>query len=965
MKLKPWYTVVHPREDLKANRAIDASEFAVHLDEVYLGRGADEYRRPEQFFARTFLTDSLLDFAAEVVRRLSGVAVATSANFSMTTQFGGGKTHALTLLYHLAENGPRAESWQGVDRIMQRAGVATLPKAKVAVFVGQRFDPRGGEDGTPLRRTPWGELAWLLAGEAGYRVMAPFDEQGHAPGGDTIAKVLDLVNGPALILMDELINYASRYRASGLGAQLYNFLQNLSEEARTRTNVVCAVSLPASQGEMNAEDVEDYKRISHLLDRLSKSVIMSVETDAAEIIRRRLFDWGADDFGADGRIRLNQEATATCNAYVQWLEEHRGLLPTWFSLDTARLQFSATYPFHPALISVFERKWQSLPSFQRTRGVLRMLALWVANAYQEGFVRGRGHGDPLISMGSAPFDNPIFRQDVFAQLGERNLEIPVTTDIFGNTNANAARLDHEAASAAIKQAQLHRKVATAIFFESNGGVSHNKAQASLPEIRLAVGQPDLDIGNIEAVLEALAPPDGICYYLDTAQNRYWFSMRPNLTRLLASRKEQIKHDDLRETIRAEIIKEVGRFNGNSAIFFPERTNDIPNQPVLTLVVLPPEQGLQQRPDTEAIIEQYTLNYGSSARGYKNALIWAIADNDAALLDAARKMLAWQEIADNEDELQLSEAQRSQLPANLRRARGELKETVWRTYSKVYVLGKEAKLRTIDLGRHNSDSAENLFHLIVRELRRYDDISNEISPTFLVRYWPPALPEWSTRAVRDAFFAAPEFPRITSDKVVKAAIASGVSNGILAYISKLPDGSYVQFAYKTPAQPDDIAISEDMYIIPGEAAEAYLAALAAAEAARQAEREAGAKKLSNGHGSYTGEEGGDAGETDRPTTAGGDAETATSAGDGEQPADTGGDDPPAAGKQTRIVWEGDLPHQKWMNFYMKALTRFTSDHTVTLHLRVEIVNGDGISAQKIAEMQVALRELGLEETTKTA
>ena len=166
---------------------------------------------------RTFLTDSLLDFAAEVVRRLSGVAVATSANFSMTTQFGGGKTHALTLLYHLAENGPTAESWQGVDRIMQRAGVATLPKAKVAVFVGQRFDPRGGEDGTPLRRTPWGELAWLLAGEAGYRVMAPFDEQGHAPGGDTIARVLDLVGGPALILMDELINYVSRYRASGLG----------------------------------------------------------------------------------------------------------------------------------------------------------------------------------------------------------------------------------------------------------------------------------------------------------------------------------------------------------------------------------------------------------------------------------------------------------------------------------------------------------------------------------------------------------------------------------------------------------------------------------------------------------------------------------------------------------------------------------------------------------------------------
>lgn len=958
MKLKPWYTVVHPREDLKANRAIDASEFAVHLDEVYLHRGADEYRNPQQFFARTFLTDSLLDFAAEVVRRLSGIKVATSANFSMTTQFGGGKTHALTLLYHLAENGPKAESWQGVDRILHRAGVAALPKAKVAVFVGQRFDPRGGENGAPLRRTPWGELAWLLAGVDGYTVMAPFDAEGRAPGGDTIGKLFDLVHGPVLILMDELINYVSRYRASGLGDQVYNFLQNLGEEARTRENVVCAVSLPASVGEMSAADENDYTRISHLLDRISKSVIMSVETDAAEIIRRRLFDWGADDFAPDGRIRLNHDAMATCNAYAQWLEEHKGLLPAWFSTDTARQQFMTTYPFHPATISVFERKWSSLPSFQRTRGVLRMLALWVANAYQEGFVKGRGHGDPLIGLGSAPFDDPVFRQDVFSQLGERNLEIPVTTDIFGNANANAARLDQESSSAAIRQAQLHRKVATAIFFESNGGVSHNRAQASLPELRLAVGQPDLDIGNIEAVLEAMAPPDGVCYYLDTTANRYWFSMRPNLTRLLASRKEQVKAVDVREAVRAEVIKQVGKFNGNSAIFFPERTSDIPNQPVLTLVVLPPEQNLHARTETEATIEQFTMNYGASARSYKNALIWAVPDSDAALVDAARKLLAWQEIDDNRAELQLSETQRSQLPGNLNRARGELKEAVWRTYSKVYVLGKEAKLRAVNLGLHNSGSANGLFELIVRELRRYDDIADQISPTFLVRYWPPALKEWSTKAVRDAFFAAPEFPRITNEVVVKQAIASGVANGILAYVSKLPDGSYVQFAYKTPADAASIVISDDMYIITADVADAYLAAQAAAAAAKQGASESGTKQVSNGKGGYAvdGEDSGGA-QVRPPVTPDGDDAADLSSGEPVTPIRPPGE------RHTQITWEGELPHQKWMNFYMKVLTRFASDHAIALHLRVEIGKDDGISAQKIAEMQAALRELGLEDTTR--
>src|SRR5262245_55896724 len=139
MKLRPWYNVVYPRQDLRDGQALDASEFAVHLDEVHAKKGAEVYRSPASFFERTYLTTNLLDFSAEVVRRLAGITLATSPCFSMTTQFGGGKTHALTLLYHLANNGPAAEKYQGVARIMEKAGVQTLPKAKVAVFVGQNF----------------------------------------------------------------------------------------------------------------------------------------------------------------------------------------------------------------------------------------------------------------------------------------------------------------------------------------------------------------------------------------------------------------------------------------------------------------------------------------------------------------------------------------------------------------------------------------------------------------------------------------------------------------------------------------------------------------------------------------------------------------------------------------------------------------------------------------------------------
>src|SRR5512136_2669488 len=146
-KLKPWYQAVTPREDLRENRPLDASEFAVHLDHIRNGRAHADYTKPDRFFERTFLTASLLDLSAQVVRRLSGIKVETSAVFNMATQFGGGKTHSLTALYHLANAGRQAKSWKGVDSILQKAQVADVPSAEVAVFVGTEFDVITGRGG--------------------------------------------------------------------------------------------------------------------------------------------------------------------------------------------------------------------------------------------------------------------------------------------------------------------------------------------------------------------------------------------------------------------------------------------------------------------------------------------------------------------------------------------------------------------------------------------------------------------------------------------------------------------------------------------------------------------------------------------------------------------------------------------------------------------------------------------------
>src|SRR5260370_23587725 len=324
MALKPWYKVITPREDLRDGRPLDASEFAVYLDHVGDGRAPDDYKNPERFFDRTFLTSSLRELGSGVIRRLSGNNVETSAIYNLTTQFGGGKTHALTLLYHLAKSGPAASGWKGVQSLLDQAGVQSVPAAATAVFVGTEFDSltgRGGNDGAPVRRTPWGEIAFQLSGDEGLGVVSKHDAEGIAPSTEVIRKFLPK-GKPTLILMDELLNYLNRERnrKAGLGGQLYSFVQNLSEEARAQHGVVLAVSLPSVVDEMTPEDEADFQRFEKLLDRLGKAMIMSAESETSEIIRRRLFEWGGMPYAPK----------KTPAEYADWVQAHRPQVPHWF-----------------------------------------------------------------------------------------------------------------------------------------------------------------------------------------------------------------------------------------------------------------------------------------------------------------------------------------------------------------------------------------------------------------------------------------------------------------------------------------------------------------------------------------------------------------------------------------------------------------------------------------------------------
>ncbi len=918
MSLKPWYKVVTPREDLRQGKPLDASEFAVPLDQVRDRRAPEDYQDPARFFERTYLTKNLTGLAAGVVRRLAGIRVETSAVYNMTTQFGGGKTHALALLYHLARGGTEAAGWKGVADILSLAGVTKVPGAATAVFVGTEFDSltgRGGSDGTPLRKTPWGEIAFQLGGAPAFAVVEEHEKERAAPSSEVIRKLFPK-DRPTLILMDELMNYASRNRKSGLAAQLLSFMQNLSEEARGQENVVLAVSIPASELEMTAEDQSDYERLKKVLDRLGKAVIMSAEQETSEIIRRRLFEW----YG------LPDDAKRTASEYAEWSAEHKTQVPSWFAADSAREAILASYPFHPTVLSVFDRKWRALPRFQQTRGILRLLALWVSRAYHDGFQGA--HKDPLITLGTAPLEDSFFRPAVLEQLGESRLEGAITTDIAGKKDAHALRLDAEAVES-IRKGRLHRKVATTIFFESNGGQA--RAEATLPEIRLAVAEPGLDIGNVETAVEALA---SACYYLAAEKNRFRFSLSPNLNKLLADRRASVKAEKVDERVRAEVQKVFAAGGGVvERVYFPDKSGQIADRPALTIVVLPPETNAQEK-TTRAFVETATREHGASARTFKSALVWAVPETATTLCEEARKLLAWEDIKSEEDALRLDEAQKRQLAEQVKGAQRDLKEAVWRAYKNLWLLDKKNELKSTDLGLVHSSSAESMIALILGRLKGDGDVEDGVSPAFIARNWSPAFVEWSTKAIRDAFFASPQLPRLLRGDAVKDTIARGVQDGTLAYVGKRADGSYSPFHWQSALTAADVEITDDMYVVKKETAESY--------AAGGAKPAAAPVPVGTGPGTLFG-----GGTTTvaaptkpqvKPAAAESHAELSTLPG---------------------IVWEGDLSHRKWTSFYQKFLAKLV-DESLRIRIRVEVKPQAGIAAHKLEEAKAALRELGLDE-----
>ncbi len=919
MALQPWYKVAVPRKDLREGTPIDASEFAIHLDQVVDGRAPLDYCDPKRFFERTYITEGLLKLTTEVLRRLSGQTIGASPVINLTTPFGGGKTHALTLLYHLAKTGHSAKSFPGVKEILSKADISTIPKTAVAVFIGNQFDVYTGHGapGEPTRMTPWGDIAWQLGGEKAFRIVAKHDETKVAPSGEVIRKILPK-DKPVLILMDEVLNFMSRARMikvdkSTLASQFYNFLENLTREASGLTRVSIVLSLPMSEQEMTREDYEDFSRLNKLSGRVDKPYELAKDVEVAEIIRRRLFeDVGPED------VRKS-----VAKAYASWLLKHREKIPAWFPIDQAQRRFAETYPFHPSLLSVFERKWQTLSKFQQTRGVLRMFAFWVSKAYIDGFAGA--HKDPLISLGTAPFEDEFFRNAVLQQLDEPRLEAAIKADIAGK-EAHAPMLDSESTDT-IQKARLYQKVACTIFFESSGG--QIREGATIPEIRLGVGEPDLDMSFVDTAPETLKDA---CYYLDGEAGRYWFSLTPTLRKLLADRRATVPDEKIDECVREEIRKVYLVGAGLERIFFPESSNQIPDRATLTLAILSPERSWDEetRAKTQSFIDTLTKEYGASARTFKSALVWAVADRATDMQDNARTLLAWKTLEEEADQLNLDDSQRRYLKEQLKSSERNLRESVWRSYKNILLLGKENKLESIDLGLvHSSavDSKVGMVGLITSRLKQQDYLTESVSPSFLARNWPPALSEWSTQSVRNMFFSSPLFPRLSNPENLRHTIAEGVSKGYFGYAGKATDGSYVELHFDEVMSETDVEFSESIVLLQKRIAHAIKTGAAPPEPTP--------------------------GEIPPPVPL-------------EPVGEREKKEPTVIPTVTvsKLAWEGEVPPQKWTTFYTKVLSRFSMEEGLKLQVKVEVEPKKGISKQKVEETKTSLRELGLHDDVET-
>jgi predicted AAA+ superfamily ATPase len=791
--LKPWREVVTPHKDVATGRYQQA-EFAADLWQVHIGEGELEYRDPVEFFRRTYLTESLKRLLAGAVERLSGTG--GDPVVQLQTNFGGGKTHSMLALYHLF-SGTAPKELLGVDAVMESARAKSLPKPRRVVLVGNRISPGNPvtkPDGTVVR-TLWGELAWQLGSAAGgakeakkaFQRLAADDERATSPG-DVLRELFNEY-GPCLVLIDEWVAYARQLHdqsdlPAGSFETQFTFAQALTESAKLAKNCLLVISLPASdtQGSPHAraDDVEvGGQRGREALDRL-RNVVGRVEApwrpasaeEGFEIVRRRLFEPLADP-------EKFKDRDVVARAFADFYRtQHQEFPPECRDADYEK-RLRAAYPIHPEIFDRLYTDWSTLVKFQRTRGVLRLMAAVIHSLWE------RGDRNPLILPANVSIDDSRVQFELTRYLSDN--WVPVIEKDVDGPSSLPLRLDGEVPN--LGKVAACRRVARAIYLGS--APTATAAQRGIEDRRVKLGcvMP----GESPAVFgDALRRLARAATYLYEDGPRYWYSTQPTVTKLAEDRAEQLRRDpdkvaqELGKRLRADLRK-TGDFSRVHAL--PHTGQDVPDDRDARLVVLGIDHPYSKEAGTsaEAAAKAILESRGAAPRLYRNTLVFLAADKIRLqdLDEAVRRYLAWESILAEKVELNLDPQQVKQAENQRAAADGAVTGRLPETYQWMLVPVQASPPSPVEWQALRLTGQDALAIRASKKLKSDELLITSFAATRL-RMELDRVPLWrgdhvGIKQLVDDFARYLYLPRLAGPEVLVQAIRDGLT--LLSWISE--------------------------------------------------------------------------------------------------------------------------------------------------------------------------------------
>jgi predicted AAA+ superfamily ATPase len=781
--LPPWREIITPHDDV-ARGSFKNAEFAADLWQVYRGEAEQEYQDPQAFFLRTYLTESLTGLLANALIRLNGLG--GDPVVQLQTNFGGGKTHAMLAIYQLA-SGAALGSLPGIDAIMAKAEIDELPKnIRRVVLVGNKISPASPvekPDGT-LVRTLWGELAYQLGGKQAYDRIALDDLHATSPGQALHDILADF--GPAVILIDEWVAYARQLHedadlAGGSFETQFTFAQTLTEAVTTVPNVLLVVSLPASdsgggQGSRDS-DIEvggefgqrALERLRNVFGRIDSNWRPANQDESFAIVRRRLFDQIPTE--------LYPKRDAVAHAFVKFYQNEGGQFPSTAKEAAYERAIKDAYPIHPEVFARLYGDWSTLPRFQRTRGVLRLMAAVIHTLWENN------DQSPLILPCHLPLDNEPVRTELTHYLPDQ--WNPVIDRDVDSERSTARLIDNEVTS--LGRYQISRRVMRTLFLDTAATQHSHSHGVDLKMIKLGSIMPGEGVGLVDDALRRLVDQST---YLNADDGRFWLDVQPTVTQLANERIEQILSDP--DKTHEELARRMREIAHNSSApirvhVFPSGPADIADEPNTRLVILGPEA--PARPSgggqSEAIMkaERILQSRGNANRRYRNALVFLAPDESRLrdLMERIARYLAWTSIYNEREELDLSPTRVKQCLAQRDDANERANAQIRETFKWILVPHQPQPRDTMRIQEHGATIGGNddLVAKVVNRLEREDEIIQVLGANVLRRLLDE-IPLWPQGTIliselMEYFASYVYLPRLLSSEVLLRAIESGASD----------------------------------------------------------------------------------------------------------------------------------------------------------------------------------------------